>query len=104
MAISHIGLTVPLSYHAQLLRNCLTQSENGYNGLISLVDTMFKMVDGDPAVEANYGNVQAKFGFTTLAKAKEALDELQALKLKWTSDASQTSVNTAFIQAWSKFR
>ena len=111
MAISHIQINPQLP-HASRLRSVALGIENDVDVLTEELGTMALMIDGDPSVAANYGEVVTRYGIETpgmveadrLAAAKALFDEMNSLKFKLTTNASVSDVNAAILQAASKIR
>lgn len=104
MATQHFPFDLTKS-HAQQLKSCMVQLENGNQLLNSLVDTLSVMLDGNDGTQAAHFNyIVSKFGFGTVdvitanETAKAAFEELTALRL------ALTPIQAALLQAIAKFR
>lgn len=112
MAISHIqfdgknastGVT-----HGVMLRQALSQLDEGRANLVKVRDVMTLMIDGDGSNATQFDEVVTRFGFsaavglTANQQAKAAWDELNSALSKITTDASVSSVQSALNQVFKK--
>jgi hypothetical protein len=102
MAVAHITFNDQLP-HGRLIRRALQQLQEGREGLVDILGVLQLMIDGDSSDPSQFTYMTAKCGFPDNATAKSAWEELQSLKFKLTTDASQSNVNAAQSQAFSKF-
>jgi hypothetical protein len=98
MAVTHLYVDPNTPYGSQL-RQAVQVLNQGYKLLQSVRGTLTTMLDGGVAGEY----MRAKFGCPDIATAQSVFNEIDALVLKLTSDASQTNVKTALEQAFNKF-
>ena len=103
MATTHLAFNDQLT-HGRMLRRGLDQLEEGREGINDVLASMTTMIDGDGSSAAHFTLATAKFGFPTDAAAKAAWDELNSLAAKFNTDASVSSVQSALLQAFNKFR
>lgn len=103
MTVAHI-YSSPQTEYGSKLHSALAQLEAGFQNLIEIRDTFTTMIDGDGSDPAQYTYAQAKFGFTDNATAQEGWNELNSVLAKLTTDSSVTSVNSAILQVFKKFR
>lgn len=90
--------------HGRLLRQALTQLENGHDALNDTVAAMELMLEGDGSSAAHFNEVMTRFGTPDTATAKAMWDELNSLKFKLNTNTSVTDVLSAIIQAFAKLR
>lgn len=103
MALDHILFNDGLP-HGRILRNALTQLENGLDSLDDCIKAIQHMIDGDGTSATHFTYVQQRFSFADTTAAKAAWDELNSLYAKLTTNVSVADVNAALLQAFAKFR
>ena len=103
MAVQHIAFNDQLP-HGRMLRRSLQQMEEGMEGLRSSLATLATMIDGDGTVADHFAYTLGKFGFSDVATAKAAYDELLALRAKLSTNAQVTQVGSALTNAFNRFR
>lgn len=102
MAISFLPFNDQIG-HGRAIRRCLNQLHDGRQGLIDLIATLQRQIDGDSSDASQFTFMTSDCGFPDNATAKAAWDELNSLMFKLTTDSSQSSMNAAILQALSKF-
>jgi hypothetical protein len=87
-----------------LIRQALSQLEEGRDALNDTISVMQTMIDGDGSQASQFTYVTGKYGFPDDATSMAAWNELNSLAFKLNTNASITDMMNALLQAFSKFR